>query len=96
MPEITVLTVCMTLALIFVSVSHSNAVLSTQKLPCAFLDSTNITAGLRHENGSISFDGVEYPSNLYAEVDYVIETNENGSKNVQVEHHIRGCLCEIR
>lgn len=63
-----------------------------QTLPCDFLDSYNITDGIRHENGSISFEGVDYPSDLYAAVNYQVVLGRNKS----FEPYVRGCLCKIR
>lgn len=62
-------------------------------LPCHFYDSTNISSGIRNRNGSISFEGVEYPSYLYGEVNYILK---NEDESVPVKKHIRGCLCRIK
>lgn len=85
-----------TTILIAFCITSSYAVPSEQKLPCDYLDSINITNGIRHENKSISFEGVEYTNHLYAEVDFVIENRANESLRVPVQPYLRGCLCKIK
>lgn len=59
-------------------------------LPCNFLDSINITDGVRQTNGSILFDGVLFEDDQYAKINYTLK---NGSDKLPAEQHIRGCLC---
>lgn len=61
-------------------------------LPCHFYDSINITDGIRQQQNRVIFDGVEFPSNQYAVVDY---TEDDGMRNV-TEPHLRGCYCNIK
>lgn len=60
-------------------------------LPCGFHDSTDITSGDHHPNGSITHNGVEYRHGDYAEVNYTIKDGEQINMN-----HTRGCLCAHR
>lgn len=65
----------------------------TNKLPCDFLDTVNITDGTYFPNKSILFNGVEFRKELYAKVDFLdLRTH----KILKVAPHIRGCLCSIR
>lgn len=65
----------------------------SNKLPCDFLDTINITDGTYFKNKSILFNGVEFPTDLYAKVNYVILRSH---VHIQVKPHIRGCLCSIK
>ncbi|XP_055320433.1 G-protein coupled receptor Mth2-like isoform X2 [Sitodiplosis mosellana] len=71
----------------------SVAFLFGKELPCHFYDSINITDGASHSNGSITFNGLEFPFNQYAKIVYSME---NGTKPIKVKPYIRGCLCNIR
>ncbi|XP_055296031.1 G-protein coupled receptor Mth2-like isoform X2 [Sitodiplosis mosellana] len=61
-------------------------------LPCDFFDSNNITSGIRQSDDSIFFDGVIYPEDQYATVDYVL----NKGRSTDAKPHIRGCICNIQ
>lgn len=78
------------LGVLLVQINISAASLN-QTLPCEFLDSKNISAGVRHEDGSISFEGVDFPKSLYAEVDYDVI----GGQKVPVKPHLRGCFFNV-
>lgn len=67
--------------------SNINGLLHTVQLPCDFVDSINITGGVEFSNNSILFEGIVY--NQYATVNFIW----NGTKQTQVEPHIRGCPC---
>lgn len=69
----------------------SNIESQSNKLPCNFTDSVNITAGTFLPNKAILFNDVEFAEEQYAELNY-IESND-GIK-VSVDPHIRGCLCD--
>lgn len=73
-------------------VSPIELVSSSKDLPCHFLDSINITAGFRQPNGSIIFNGISFPKNKIATLDYILV---NGTENVPVKPHVRGCLCGL-
>lgn len=62
----------------------------SKKLPCSFVDSINITDGALQPNKSIIYDGVEFTTDDYAQVDYVLN---NGVERASAKSHIRGCLC---
>lgn len=72
------------------SINWTNASSLSNELPCDFLDSINVTAGATHNDGSIVFDGITFPADQIAKVDYILE---NGKEKVSVDRHIRGCLC---
>lgn len=74
-------------------VRQAQAFFLSPDLPCEFLESINITAGVRHTNKSIVYQGVEYPKNQYAEVNYILE---NGSEKIPTTPYFRGCLCNIK
>lgn len=59
-------------------------------LPCYFVDSINITAGVRQPNGSIIFNDILFSAEEIATVNYTLV---NGTKHVPVTPHTRGCLC---
>lgn len=77
-------------------IGFSDALSAKNELPCKFLDSHNITDGERYDDGTIFYQGVQYPSKLYAEIDYITVETDDGPKNVHVAPHLRGCLCEIK
>lgn len=79
---------CIWIITSFITIFSANC----SNLPCHFYDSINITNGIRQQNNRIKFDGVEFPSNQYATVDY---TEDDGMKNV-TEPHLRGCFCNIK
>lgn len=60
------------------------------ELPCHFHDSINITDGTLQSNNSLTFNGIDFPENQYAEVNYILENEDD---YVEVQPHIRGCLC---
>lgn len=62
-------------------------------LPCHFLDSINITAGISHDNGSITFNDTLFDKDQYAEINYILE---NGEKKITVDPYIRGCVCILK
>lgn len=74
--------------IIFMRIFSANCI----NLPCHFYDSINITNGIRQQNNRIVFEGVEFPSNQYAVVDY---TEDDGMRNV-TKPHLRGCFCNIK
>lgn len=64
------------------------------RLPCKYLDSINITDGIRHiEDDSIEFDGMMFTKSQYAVIDYVLE---HGRTHKLVKPYVRGCGCEIK
>lgn len=69
------------------------SLVQSTELPCHFLDSSNITDGELFSNKSIIFDGVEFPEDHYAKIDYSIV---RGTKRITVEPYIRGCLCKLK
>lgn len=72
--------------------AYCGRVVSLSVLPCHFLDSINITNGIVQPNKSISFAGTVYPHGQYAEIDYILN-EENEQETVQ--KHTRGCLCKL-
>lgn len=74
--------------LLYMNMIHSHSV--TYDLPCHFLDSINITAGVRQTNGSILYDGILFANGQYSNVNYTLEY---GKKHIPTDSHIRGCLC---
>lgn len=80
------------IGIIFVSQSDAFNILS-RDIPCEFLDSVNITDGIRQSNGSILFNGIQFPSDQYATINYIYE---NGTKRITVDPYTRGCLCNIK
>lgn len=81
------------IVIFLLSVNWMHASSLSPDLPCEFLDSINITAGVKQANGSILFDGILFPIDEIAEVDYSLE---NGKEHISVKPHIRGCLCQIQ
>lgn len=63
------------------------------ELPCHFLDSINITAGVLQPDNSIIFGGTTFNENHYSRIDYVLD---NGTQPIPAEPHLRGCLCDIK
>ncbi|XP_035786269.1 G-protein coupled receptor Mth2-like isoform X1 [Anopheles albimanus] len=62
-------------------------------LPCDFIDSVNITDGVRLANGSINHNGIVYSPTYYREIDY---DYEDFATRKYVPPYIRGCLCAVR
>lgn len=75
------------------SLNCSDAFLLSRELPCQFLDSINITAGVKQNDESIFYENVTFSKNQYAKINYIIE---NGSSRIIVEPYLRGCLCNNR
>lgn len=77
--------------LILIGLFSGNHVFAIPKeLSCRFIESVNITDGALQPNQSIIYDGVEFTTDDYAQVDYVLNY---GEQHVSAEPHIRGCLC---
>lgn len=72
---------------------ESSALSVSTDLPCHFLDSINITDGMLLLNKSIIYDGITFPDNQYAKIDYILKSGEN---RAPVEPHYRGCLCKLK
>ncbi|XP_031622142.1 G-protein coupled receptor Mth2-like [Contarinia nasturtii] len=70
--------------------SDSNAFLLSRDLPCKYLDSINITDGIRQHDDSILYNGITFPKDQYTKVNYKLE---KGEERVFVEPYIRGCVC---
>lgn len=79
----------LTVLLIIIAVSKCSNGLPNEVLPCKFSDSINITAGEHHQNGSITFNGIEYSHDQYASIDYI---EQNGRKIIEPKYD-RGCPC---
>lgn len=62
-------------------------------LPCDFIDSVNITDGVRLANGTINHNGILYSPTYYREIDY---DYEDFATRKYVPPYIRGCLCAVR
>lgn len=69
--------------------SWTNAFHVNQELPCDFIDSINITGGIVDANHNILFNGIEFTSDQYATVNYIID----GTDRILVKMHERGCPC---
>lgn len=74
-------------------VFYTEASLRRLNLPCHFIDSIDISSGILQSNKSILFNGMEFPEDQYAEVNYVLR---NGSKPIVVKPYFRGCPCHIK
>lgn len=78
---------------VLVFIVKSNAYLDNLNKPCKYLDSINITDGeMNEDDGSITFEGVYYPSYLHAVYDYEFV---NESYRQPVAPHVRGCACKL-
>ncbi|XP_031623657.1 G-protein coupled receptor Mth2-like [Contarinia nasturtii] len=75
----------------FIIVNEANSIVCS-KLPCYFFDSINITDGIHKSDRSILFDGINFPYDQYAVLNYIID---NGERK-KAESHFRGCLCNIK
>lgn len=64
-----------------------------KRLPCQYLDSINITGGIRRADDSIEFNGMVFGQEQYARIDYVLE---NGVTHKIVEPYVRGCICQMK
>ena len=67
----------------------------TQKLPCHFADSKDITDGEKDQYGNIVHDGVNYTTANYG-VSNEIWTGFYYNEIANVSSHIRGCICNIK
>lgn len=63
------------------------------QLPCKYLDSINITDGIRHADDSIEFNGMIFTQDQYARIDYILE---NGMTHKIVQPYVRGCICRMK
>lgn len=77
---------------LLVSLSSVGWTSAIKDLPCHFFDSKNITGGIKQSDDSIIFDGIIYPNDQYATVNYEL----NKGKNTVVTPYIRGCTCNIK
>lgn len=73
-------------------ISNKQSQSDSSNTTCDFFDTIDITAGVRHENGSITYDNVEYRRDKYQNYTYIMV---NGEK-VPAQQHLRGCLCQIK
>ncbi|GAB0093375.1 Methuselah, N-terminal domain [Sergentomyia squamirostris] len=74
-------------------VASQALVRDSPRVPCPFFDTVNITDGEHLSNGSILYDGIVYPPDLFGEYDYELV---NQTTKYSVEPHLRGCICEIK
>lgn len=72
------------------SIKWSDAFLLSHDLPCDFLDSINITEGIRQSDKSIIYNNMTFHQDQYAKINYKLE---NGTARVAVDPYIRGCVC---
>lgn len=72
----------------------SQEFLLSRDLPCGFSESVNITDGTKLDNGHILHNGVVYPKELYAKINY--EMDYSGKTRKTVQPYVRGCLCHIK
>lgn len=80
--------------LLLVIVDHKNAYANNFHEPCHYLDSINITDGIYNKiDGSITFEGINYPISLYAPFDYELV---DGSYRKTTTPHLRGCTCKLK
>lgn len=63
------------------------------KKPCSIFDTTNITAGVRNPDDSITFNNITYMKDQYKIYDYIVKRHK---EKIYVEPHIRGCICSHR
>lgn len=62
-------------------------------LPCSAFDTINITDGVKHDNMSITHDGIMYSVEQYKNYSYIYRNYQY--KRI-VKEHIRGCICQHR
>lgn len=67
--------------------------ISCDSLPCDFMDSINITDGIKVEFDSILHNNILYKPKYYRKIDY---DYENFSTKKFVQEYIRGCPCAVR
>lgn len=75
-----------------VSLNWCNASILSDKLPCHYLDSINITDGVRQSDGIILHNGIRFAKDQYAQINYKYKLND-GDERITVAPYIRGCLC---
>lgn len=63
------------------------------QLPCKYLDSINITDGIRQADDSIELNGMVFTKDQYAHIDFVLE---NGVTHQIVPPYMRGCVCRMK
>ncbi|XP_055605584.1 G-protein coupled receptor Mth2-like [Uranotaenia lowii] len=67
--------------------------IAADSLPCDFMDSVNITDGVRDSLGNILHNGIQYKPKYYRTIDY---DYQNFSNKKFVQEYIRGCPCAVR
>lgn len=77
---------------IFFCVNSNDALEPSNILPCDYADSINITSGILQSNRSYIFNGVTYPENHYAKINYTLDKE----KIIPQRPYIRGCLCNVK
>lgn len=85
MERLSIISVCL-----FLLINQSESFLLSRDLPCKYLDSINITDGVRQHDDSIVYDNIIFPKDQYTKVNYKLE---KGEERVTVDPYIRGCLC---
>jgi hypothetical protein len=80
------------LLMTFIIIVSVNA-LNKPKILCDIRDTINITGGFLDQDGRFHHDGLIYEKEMFAEVDFI---NKGFQKEVQVEPHFRGCICEFK
>lgn len=74
----------------FASLNWSNGFILSRELPCHYLDSINITDGIKQKDGSILYNKNRFTKDQYTKVNYILE---NGVERIIVPPYLRGCLC---
>ncbi|XP_055527182.1 G-protein coupled receptor Mth2-like [Wyeomyia smithii] len=66
---------------------------SESKLPCDFLDSVDITDGVKTSDGKKEHEGIIYEPQNYGTLEYVYDSS---GQKVQASNHVRGCVCRVK
>lgn len=77
------------LVTVFIHSSHS----TKWEGSCDLKETINITGGYRDEKGNFVYDTISFPPNAFGEASSVIV---NFSKFIEVQPHIRGCICNFK
>lgn len=93
-PKALSLTLAGSLLILFTLFNTPNAAnLDSIHVPCAFIDTVDLTGHEKFPNGSYSYNGLIVPPNHQGIFDYI---NNEQFQRVPASPHVRGCVCKLR
>jgi hypothetical protein len=76
-----------------INANEDQIIVNEYNITCDIRDTINITDGVRIDNDRIEYNGLIYEKEMYDEFDFIYK---NYSYKINVEPHLRGCVCELK